>query len=177
MTTTYKKLSIPTIFLHWLTGLSFIGVLVVGLIMTEMERGPDKFELMGYHKSIGVLILVVAIIRIAWRLKEGTLSSLGTSPAWQEKIAHAVHGLLLLATLAMPISGAVMTAAGGRAVDVFGMVIISEGEKVEWLQEIGGFIHHSAVNIIIAVLVLHVLGAIKHQVIDKDGTISRMLGR
>ncbi|WP_295894483.1 cytochrome b [uncultured Vibrio sp.] len=177
MASTYKKLTLPTILLHWLTGLSFIGVLIVGLIMTEMERGPDKFELMGYHKSIGILILVVAIVRIAWRIKEGKLPSLGTSPAWQEKIAHAVHGILLLATLAMPISGIVMSAAGGRAVDVFGMVLINEGDKIEWLQELGSFIHHSAVNIIIAVLVLHVLGAIKHQFIDKDGTISRMLGK
>ena len=177
MASTYKKLTLPTILLHWLTGLSFIGVLIVGLIMTEMERGPDKFELMGYHKSIGILILVVAIVRIAWRIKEGKLPSLGTSPAWQEKIAHAVHGILLLATLAMPISGIVMSAAGGRAVDVFGMVLINEGDKIEWLQELGSFIHHSAVNIIIAVLVLHVLGAIKHQFIDKDGTISRMHGK
>ncbi|MEZ9938380.1 cytochrome b, partial [Vibrio breoganii] len=70
-----------------------------------------------------------------------------------------------------------MSAAGGRAVDVFGWVIINEGEKIEWLQQVGSTIHHSAVNIIVAVLVLHIAGALKHQFIDKDGTISRMLGK
>ncbi len=177
MATNTKKLSLTTIVMHWLAGVSFIGVFIVGLIMSEMERGPSKSELMGYHKSIGVLILIVAAIRILWRLKEGKLSSLGSSPAWQEKIAHAVHGILMLATIAMPISGIIMSAAGGRSVDVFGWVIISAGEKIEWLQQLGSTVHHSAVNIIVAVLVLHVIGALKHQFMDKDGTISRMIGK
>ncbi|WP_040890317.1 cytochrome b [Vibrio ezurae] len=172
-----KKLSHITILMHWLTGLAFMGVFIVGLILAEMERGPDKSMLMGYHKSIGALILIVAALRIVWRLKEGKLPSLGNSPQWQEKIAHAVHGILMLATIAMPISGIVMSAAGGRAVDIFGWEIISKGEKIEWLQQIGSTIHHSAVNIIIAVFVLHVVGAIKHHVIDKDRTITRMLGK
>ncbi|GEA49626.1 cytochrome b [Vibrio inusitatus NBRC 102082] len=177
MATNTKKISLTTIVMHWLTGVSFIGVFIVGLIMSEMDRGPNKFELMGYHKSIGVLILVVAALRILWRLKEGNLLSLGSSPAWQKKIAHAVHGILMLATIAMPISGVIMSAGGGRAVDVFGWVIISEGKKVEWLQELGSTIHHSAVNIIVAMLILHIVGALKHQLIDKDGTINRMLGK
>ncbi|WP_052029628.1 cytochrome b [Vibrio halioticoli] len=174
---TSEKLSFMTIVMHWLTGLSFVGVFIVGMILAEMERGPDKSFLMGYHKSIGALILIVAVLRVAWRLKEGKLPSLGTSPEWQEKIAHAVHGILMLATLIMPISGVVMSAAGGRAVDIFGWEIISKGDKIEWLQEIASTMHHSAVNIIIAVFVLHVVGAIKHHVIDKDKTITRMLGK
>ncbi|CAM2857843.1 cytochrome b [Vibrio rarus] len=172
-----NKLSRTTIVMHWLTGLSFMGVFIVGLIMAEMERGPDKSFLMGYHKSIGAIILAIALLRIIWRLKEGTLPSLGTSAPWQEKMAHAVHGILMLATLAMPISGIAMSAGGGRAVDIFGWEIISKGDKIEWLQELGSTVHHSAVNILIAVLVLHIIGAIKHHVIDKDRTITRMLGR
>ncbi len=95
----------------------------------------------------------------------------------EDKAAKVVHGILLLATLAMPISGIAMSAGGGRAVDIFGWVIIAEGPETPWLQELGSTIHHSAVEILIAVFVLHVAGAIKHQVVDKDGTISRMLGR
>ncbi|OBT12063.1 cytochrome B [Vibrio sp. UCD-FRSSP16_10] len=172
-----KKLTRTTIVMHWLTGLSFIGVFIVGLIMAEMERGPDKFELMGYHKSIGAIILMIALLRIVWRLKEGKLSSLGTSLPWQEKMAHAVHGILMLATIAMPISGIAMSAGGGRAIDIFGWVIIEKGDKIEWLQQLGGTIHHSAVNIIIAVFALHIIGAVKHHFIDKDATITRMLGK
>ncbi len=172
-----KPLTWQTITLHWITGLAFIGVFALGLYMVDLPRSPEKFEWYGIHKSLGAIILVVALIRLVWRLKEGALPPASEMPVWQDKAAKAVHGILLLATLAMPISGIAMSAGGGRAVDIFGWVIIAEGPETPWLQEIGSTIHHSAVEILIAVFVLHVAGAIKHQLVDKDGTISRMLGR
>ncbi|MFN1514020.1 cytochrome b [Vibrio owensii] len=172
-----KPLTWQTITLHWITGLAFIGVFALGLYMVDLPRSPEKFEWYGIHKSLGAIILVVALIRLVWRLKEGALPPASEMPAWQDKAAKAVHGILLLATLAMPISGIAMSAGGGRAVDIFGWVIIAEGPETPWLQELGSTIHHSAVEILIAVFVLHVAGAIKHQVVDKDGTISRMLGK
>lgn len=172
-----KPLTWQTITLHWITGLAFIGVFALGLYMVDLPRSPEKFEWYGIHKSLGAIILVVALIRLVWRLKEGALLPASEMPVWQDKAAKAVHGILLLATLAMPISGIAMSAGGGRAVDIFGWVIITEGPETPWLQELGSTIHHSAVEILIAVFVLHVAGAIKHQVVDKDGTISRMLGR
>lgn len=172
-----QPLTWQTITLHWITGLAFIGVFALGLYMVDLPRSPEKFEWYGIHKSLGAIILVVALIRLVWRLKEGALPPASKIPAWQDKAAKAVHGILLLATLAMPISGIAMSAGGGRAVDIFGWVIIAEGPETPWLQELGSTIHHSAVEILIAVFVLHVAGAIKHQVVDKDGTISRMLGR
>lgn len=172
-----KPLTWQTITLHWITGLAFIGVFALGLYMVDLPRSPEKFEWYGIHKSLGAIILVVALIRLVWRLKEGALPPASEMPVWQDKAAKAVHGILLLATLAMPISGIAMSSGGGRAVDIFGWVIIAEGPETPWLQELGSTIHHSAVEILIAVFVLHVAGAIKHQVVDKDGTISRMLGR
>ncbi len=77
----------------------------------------------------------------------------------------------------MPISGAVMSVAGGRALELFGIELIAAGEKTEWLQSAASFVHVNAVNLIIMVFALHVLGALKHQLVDKDGTLSRMLGR
>lgn len=172
-----KPLTWQTITLHWITGLAFIGVFALGLYMVDLPRSPEKFEWYGIHKSLGAIILAVALIRLVWRLKEGALPPASQIPAWQDKAAKAVHGILLLATLAMPISGIAMSAGGGRAVDIFGWVIIAEGPETPWLQELGSTIHHFAVEILIAVIALHVAGAIKHQVVDKDGTISRMLGR
>ncbi len=172
-----KPLSWQTISLHWLTGLMFIGVFVLGLYMADLPRGPEKFELIGIHKSLGALILLVAIARIAWRLKEGAISPASPVAPWQDKLAKSVHGILMLATLLMPLSGIAMSVGGGRGVDIFGWQLIGQGDKIAWLQELGGAIHGFSVNIIIAVFVLHVVGALKHQVVDKDNTISRMLGR
>ena len=172
-----KKLSKPTIVFHWLTGLLFIATLVVGKIVENMSRGPDKWELLANHKSFGVIVLVIATLRIIWRFKEGALPAISTVPRWQEIAAKSTHHLLLLATLAMPISGIMMNSGGGRPLEVFGFQLLAGGEKVEWLQSMGSTVHHSAVNVIILLLLVHLLGAVKHQFLDKDGTISRMLGR
>lgn len=172
-----KKLSKPTVALHWVSALAFLSALAMGLYISDMPRTPEKFELLAIHKSIGLLVLVIAIARVTWRLKEGKLSSLTALPRWQEISASAVHGLLLLATLLMPVSGLMMNIAGGRVTQFFGFTLISAGEKSETFASLGSWIHHSAINVIIAVLALHVLAALKHQLVDKDGTISRMLGR
>jgi len=172
-----NKLSKPTIGLHWITGLLFIGALALGLYVEDLPRTPEKFELLGLHKSLGVIVLCVALARLFWRLKEGAITSVAVLSKSQELVAKGVHHLLLLGTLLMPISGLMMSVGAGRAVKVFGLEIIAAGEKVEWLGALGGGIHGLAANVLIAVLVLHVAGALKHQLIDKDGTVSRMLGR
>lgn len=173
-TTTYSKTSIA---LHWIVGLTFISVFIIGDYLSDLPRGPEKMDLLAQHKSFGFLILFFALARVFWRVKEGKVAPVSSMPAWQEKAAKAVHGLLLLATLAMPISGIAMNIGGGRAFDVFGYTLVSAGEKIVWLQEMGSTIHKTAPQIIIAIVALHVLSVIKHQVIDKDATLSRMLGR
>ncbi|NLS13436.1 cytochrome b [Vibrio sp. SM6] len=171
------KLTKTTVVFHWITGLSFIGVFAAGLILDSMERSPLKGQIMDYHKSIGAIILLIASARILWRIKEGALPEIINLPRWQTIIAKSVHGLLMLATLAMPLSGIAMSIGGGRGLDVFGWQLVAEGMKTPWLSAVAGDIHRASVDIIIVVLALHVLGALKHQLLDKDGTISRMLGR
>lgn len=171
-----NNLSKPTILFHWLTGLTFIAVLAIGLYMSDLPMGADKWELMAQHKSFGVILFVIAIIRLMWRFKEGSIKSISELSRVQSTLASVIHYLLLLATILMPVSGLSMSIGGGHGVDVFGITIIAAGEKIEWLSSIGHIIHINAVNVIIAALLLHVAGALKHQIIDKDGTLSRMLG-
>ncbi|MGL5408803.1 MAG: cytochrome b [Shewanella sp.] len=171
---TYSKTSIA---LHWVTGLAFITVFLFGDYLSDLPRGPEKLELLTLHKSFGVVILLIALARIGWRIKEGAIVPASQMPAWQQHAAKAIHGLLMLATLAMPISGIAMNIGGGRALEVFGYTLVAAGESLPWLQELGSAIHKTAPPLIIAIVLLHILAAIKHQVIDKDATIARMLGR
>lgn len=171
-----NSLSKPTILFHWLTGLTFIAVLAIGLYMSDLPNGTDKWEIMARHKSIGTILFVIAIIRLVYRFKEGSIKSISESSRIQSILASVIHHLLLLATILMPVSGLSMSIGGGRGVDVFGISIVAAGEKVEWLSSMGHIIHVNAVNVIIVALFLHIAGALKHQVIDKDGTLSRMLG-
>lgn len=172
-----KSLSKQTVIFHWITGILFIAVFVIGLQLEGMPRGPEKGELMGLHKSLGLIVLLAALVRLVWRMKEGAIKSVAVLTRTQEIAAKSVHHFLLLVTLAMPISGAVMSVAGGRSLDLFGLELIAAGEKTEWLQSAASFIHVNSVNLIILAFALHVLGALKHQFVDKDGTLSRMLGR
>ncbi|MGL6312654.1 cytochrome b [Vibrio sp. WXL103] len=171
------SLSKPTVVLHWLVALAFIGVFGLGLYMVDLPRSPDKFELYAIHKSVGLLILFVAAARIIWRLKEGAIQPASSLPAWQEKLGKAVHGILMLATIAMPLSGILMSIGGGRAIELFGLELIAAGEKMPLLQQSANTVHTFAVNALLVIFALHVAGALKHQLIDKDGTLTRMLGR
>ncbi|GLS89341.1 cytochrome b [Psychromonas marina] len=171
------NLSKMTILLHWLTGLTFILVLCLGLYFDYLPKGPEKGEIIGLHKSFGAILFVVALIRLCWRFKEGSITSIAKLTRMQSILATSIHHLLLLATMLMPISGITMSISGGRGLSVFGQDIVAGGgDKIEWLGSISHTIHTGAVNVILLILFLHVAGAVKHQFIDKDGTISRMLG-
>lgn len=172
-TKTYSKTSIA---LHWIVGLAFIGVFIIGAYLSDLPRGPEKMELVALHKSFGVLILLIALAR-AFGESRRAIPPASVMPAWQEKVAKAVHGLLLLATLAMPLSGIAMNIGGGRALEVFGYTLVAAGEKVVWLQELGAAVHKTAPPIIIAIVLLHIAAVLKHHLIDKDATMARMLGR
>ena len=174
-----QPLSTQTILFHWLTGLSFIATFAIGFYLVDLPRSPEKFELLGLHKSLGVAVLVVALLRVMWRLKEGPIQSATagaeTGPAWQEKAATIVHYTLLISTLLMPISGIIMSVGGGHSVAFFSIELIAGGEKTEWLNSIGKSLHFYASRVVMITLALHVAGALKHHFIDKDNTLTRML--
>jgi len=171
-----NNLSKPTILFHWLTALLFILVLCLGLYLDYLPKGPDKGEIIGLHKSFGVMVFVAAVIRLIWRFKEGSISSVAVLTRMQSILATSVHHLLLLATILMPLSGVVMSATSGHGVAMFGLSLAPKGVEIEWLTSIAHTVHVNAVNVVIVLLLLHIAAAVKHQLIDKDGTISRMLG-
>ena len=170
-------LSKGTIALHWLVAIAFLVVLGLGLYMEELPKGPEKFEIMDIHKSLGFAFLFLSVIRLGWRIREGVIPPISESQAWQDKMAKGIHHLLLLATILMPVSGLMMSIGGGHGVDFFGSVIVAGGDKIEWLGGLGHEIHEILANLAILAVLLHVAGGLKHHIIDKDATLTRMLGK
>lgn len=170
-----QLLSSQTILFHWLTGLSFIATFAIGFYLVDLPRSPEKFELLSLHKSFGVAVLIVALVRVIWRLKEGPIQSATSGPAWQEKAATIVHYTLLVSTLLMPISGIIMSVGGGHSVAFFSIELIAGGEKTEWVNSLGKSLHFYASRVVMITLALHVAGALKHHFIDKDNTLIRMI--
>ncbi|WP_428087610.1 cytochrome b [Candidatus Thioglobus sp.] len=179
---TKQQLSALTVFLHWLVGLVIITLAIVGVYMSQNEA----FELYPIHKSIGVLIFAVIIIRVYWRFVNGWLAPAANYPKIEKNLSKIVHWVLIIATIIMPISGFIMSGAGGHGVSVFGLEIVAANfdpltqKAIAHNAELAGFMHNTheiaGWTMIVAIL-LHLAGAIKHHFMDKDGTLRRMLGK
>lgn len=179
---TPESLSLTTRLLHWVIALSIISLLAVGIYMEEAEA----YALYPLHKASGVLIFALVLARVAWRIRNGWPAPVGQHAAWELGLARAVHWVLITGTVLMPISGFLMSALGGHGVDVFGLELVArnpdpaDAEKVlAHNADLAGLSHsvHGIVGTVMVVaVVLHVAGAVKHHVLDKDATLRRMLG-
>lgn len=166
-----------TVALHWIIALAVISSLILGMYVEDLPRGAEKFELIGLHKSVGVLVLFVALYRLIWRIRNRMPERLSPVAAWQEKVTTLVHLILLAGTLLMPLSGILMSMGGGHPVALFGVELIAGGDENELLEVMGESMHGLGGNVMIAAIALHVVASVKHHLLTRDGTLQRMLGR
>ena len=178
-----EKLSGTSVFLHWTVAVMMIALLAIGVYMAETET----YALYDWHKSFGVIIGIFVLWRITWRLKNGWPPHVSNYTPLETFMASLVHYLLIIGTLVMPVSGFLMSSMGGHGVAVFGWEIFphnpdpADPSKVTPINgALAGFCHSAhwiAGYCIIAAVILHVAGALKHHFADKDGTLRRMLGK
>jgi cytochrome b561 len=161
---------------HWLVALMIIGAFSMGLVMTEMSLSPTKLKYYSWHKWAGVTILAIASMRLLWRLSHPAPAYPASMPAWQKSGANALHGLLYLLMFAVPISGYFYTLAAGFPVVYFGLfelpVLIAKNDA---LKPILKGVHFWLNMTLAGAVALHVAAALKHQFIDRDGVLKRML--
>ncbi|MDT9000015.1 cytochrome b [Paucibacter sp. APW11] len=163
------------IFLHWLLALAIVGAFCMGLYMSDLPLSPTRLKLYNWHKWAGVTILALSALRLLWRLANKPPADL-PMPAWQARAAHLVHGLLYLSFFAIPLSGWAYSSAAGFPIVWFGVLPLPDFVPVDkalahQLKEL-----HELLAWGLALLVgAHVAAAVKHQLIDKDGLLQRML--
>mgnify|MGYP006189564569 CR=1 FL=1 len=134
-----------SITLHWLTALMILGLVVVGLLMQELANSPTKIQVYGLHKSIGLTVLALTVLRLLWRLFAGVPQPVPGTPRWQRWASNATHGALYVVLLAMPLSGWLYNSAAGFPLQWFGVFKLPAlsgrdpglkefaGEAHEWL--------------------------------------------
>jgi cytochrome b561 len=161
---------------HWIIAIAMIGMLGVGLYLEfgDMER-EEAAWLRGRHMAAGVLVLIYGIWRVGWRLMQGFPAPAAPMPAWQENAAAYTHWLLLTGILLMPISGLLRTLFGDHAVDIFGLFAIPGLGEVVWISAPAKFVHTYFGYALVAIVLVHVAAALKHHLVDRDGTLLRML--
>ena len=172
-----ERYTTTAIVLHWLIAVLIVGTFTLGLVMTDIPGfSPTKLRYFSWHKWAGVTVLLLAALRLLWRLKKRPPALPASMPAWQRGAAHGLHHLLYLLIFAVPLSGYFYTLATGFPVVYFGLfqlpvLIAKDPALAETLKGV-----HYWLNMLLAALVaVHVLAALKHQLIDRDGAMRRML--
>jgi cytochrome b561 len=161
--------------LHWIVAAAVVAAFVLGLIFEDLPRGDVKTGLQNLHFSLGVLVLTVTAIRLAWRPFAGVPPRIETSPLL-DKAAKFAHLALYLGLVAVPLVGMVIVWARGRGIDVFGLVTLPSPLAVNRpLAKTLEGVHEFGANALMLLAFAHALAAIGHQFVLKDGTLGRML--
>ena len=171
---TETRFGVVSIFLHWLMTILMIGLLLLGLYMTRIPISLLKLKLYGLHKEVGILILVLAIIRIIWRFTNAVPHL--TMPRWEVIVAKAAHFAFYAFMLILPVTGWIMSSAAGLQVSLFGWFELPDfvGPS-EHLQAIMIEVHKWLAYCLIAAICVHVVAALKHHFINNDTVLRRML--
>lgn len=161
---------------HWIVALGVIGLLGMGLYMTRLDPSPAMFQIYALHKSIGITILALAVLRVLWRFSNPHPQSLPNHLPWEKALSRVIHFLLYVSLFVMPLSGWIMSSAKGFSVSVFGWFTLPDFVKPnDALAGLAADIHEIAAYTLIVMVGLHFAGALKHHVIDRDSTLRRML--
>ena len=184
------------VILHWLIALGIFGMFALGWFMSDIPKEAPKqlsFDLFNWgiytwqmleeisprsfyfnvHKSLGVTIFALILLRIIWRLTHTPPALLSSYKDIERKLANGTQRLLYLLMLVLPLSGVIMAMYSKYGIKWFGMNFI-KGLDNNPMRELYKNIHEIVGLILLAFVVIHILGALKHKLIDKDDTLKRM---
>jgi cytochrome b561 len=192
-TTRYTNMAI---FLHWLIGLSIIFMFLLGWFMEGLPKEAPKsatydlFNLGLYtwelasetsprsfyfnlHKSIGLTLFALILFRVFWRFTHKPPALLPTMKSWEKKLASGAHHGLYLLMILTPLAGIIMSVASKYGIKWFGIEVIP-GLDFPSIRELFIEFHEIFGLLIVFILIFHIAGALKHTIVDKDGTLRRM---
>lgn len=173
-----QRYSAPAIALHWLMAVGLIGAIAMGWYVSELPMSLQRLKLINWHKWLGISLLALFMIRLAWRLAKGAPPA-AAAPRWQQQAAGAAHWLLYGLMALVPLLGWIYSSAAGYPVVWFGVLPLPDLVAVdkEFAQTLKG-LHKIAAWSLLLLILAHVGAALKHQFIDRDRLLARMgLGR
>jgi cytochrome b561 len=172
----HARYSAVAMTLHWLIA---IAVAANFIIPETLEGLPHEefMDAMWPHKALGLIIFVLVLLRLIWRVARTPPPLPSSLKPWERVLAKTVHAAFYVILLAMPVVGYVANSYDGSDVNLFGLFTIPRlpvAADDEFAHKL--FHLHGAVGtLLLALIALHVLGALKHQFIDRNGELYRML--
>ena len=178
-----RRYSLVAMTLHWLIAAAILANIALAWFADDLREGGNRLagsQLMQLHKSIGMTVLVLTLIRLAWRLVKSPPPMHVTG--WQKTAAHAMHWLFYALMILMPLSGLAIGNARGIPNVYFSWFIVPAlpflpqgGDTGRALGGEIGDVHSTVGWIWLALIGLHVLAALKHHFLDRDDTLARMV--
>lgn len=159
---------------HWIIALLIIANLWLGI---AHESLPKEWKVMPLHKSIGLTVLALSILRLVWRLTHAAPALPAAMPAWEKSAAHLTHWIFYAFMILVPLSGWIMSSANQYPLNWFSLFdvpkfTVAKGDAIVGIahegHEIMGFAW-------LALVVLHIVAALRHHFVLKDGVLRRML--
>ncbi len=175
---TAQRYGLVAILLHWLVAATVIGLAILGLWMTDLSYySPYYRSAPFWHKSIGITLAAVLVLRLLWRWGNPRPAHLPNHQRWELGMAALVHGLLYLLLFVIVVSGYLISTAKGQGISVFGWFEIPASiTGLPSQADRAGAVHYWVAITVLGLAALHALGALKHHFLDRDDTLRRMLG-
>jgi cytochrome b561 len=162
--------------LHWIIVLLIINQWVIGMRADALPLGVAKLQALAWHKSFGITILALAVVRLVWRWMNPVPDLSAETRPWERVLAKISHVLLYGLIFALPLTGWLMSSAKNYPVSWFSLVqlpdLVAPSEAL--FQQMRS-LHHTLFAVLVAVAALHIAGALKHHFIDRNDVLKRML--
>lgn len=162
--------------LHWIIAVLVILMLAVSFFLEDV---PETYIGTAYmlHKSLGLTVLALMLIRLYWIVRFGKPPLPTSAPAWERILSRAVQWSFYVLLIIQPISGWVLSAAADRMPTFFGLFKVPTLGIApnESLDHVSKFVHEKIAWLLVFLVFLHLCGALKHHFINKDGVLRRML--
>lgn len=163
------------IVLHWLIGIALLAQLAFGWIVADIPRNtPPRGYYLNIHKSIGITLGVLIVLRLLWRLWHRPPAMPSSMVRWQQRAAVAIHRLLYALMLLMPTAGYVASNFSKHGVKFFGYMLRPWGPDLPAVYRVVNGVHVICAYVLALVIALHVLAALHHAWLKRDGIFSRM---
>ncbi len=160
---------------HWLMAAIIVATWSIAIVVSDMPLSPARITGYSWHKWLGVTVFFLVLLRLVWRATHPAPQLEIKMPVWQERAMQLTHFALYLLMIVIPLVGWLMSSAKGYTVNYFGLFELPDLlSKDKALGHQLKDLHEYLADVLVALVSLHVLAALKHQFIDRDGLLSRM---
>ncbi len=169
------RFAAPLIVLHWLIAAAIVALLALGLYMVGLPKGlPVKATLINLHKSLGLTVFLLVLIRIAVRLAVSR-PPLPPMRPWQRAAARTTQAFLYFGMVALPVTGYLGSSFNTYGLRFWGLALPTWGWDDPRLRGLFFSAHHLLAYAMIGLVALHIAGALKHALVDRDALLATML--